>query len=772
MTEAPAPHIAVDLTNCDREPIHIPGRIQPHGALLAFTAPKLSLTHVSDNTESLFGIPAATLLGTDGSALLGARGVLHLRNCLSSLDPTRMNPVKLMLSTPAGPASFDCIVHRTDQALILEMEPSVGGRSVEFLGFYHAVRDSLTRLQKTSGVDALCQFAAEEVRRITGFDRVMGYRFDEEWNGAVIAEAKRADMGSWLGLRYPASDIPSQARALYTRNWLRMAFDVGCTPAALLAALETGETPLDLSFSILRAVSPIHIQYLKNMGVGASMSVSIMRGDKLWGLIACHHETARFLPYETRAACEFLGQILSVQITAGEDVEEQGYIARLRDIRMRLQDGLRDWSTGAKFPHALESDLLELFGASGAAVCIGGKIDAIGQTPTAAEIQKIVEYLKTRPEEEVYATESIARDIPASEIPPETASGLLALFIDRSRGDCLLWFRPEVIRTVDWAGDPHKPVDPEGDSMVLHPRKSFEIWKQSVRDRSLPWRSADLTTAAEMRAALLGAALRRAFADVSRLNGELKSSNAELDAFAYIVSHDLKEPLRGIRNYAAILAEDQAEILVGEGREQLVTLSALTGRMEGLIDSLLEYSRVGRVEMEFEPIDLNKVAAETRQILHTQLEQPGMELRIPRPLPTLPVDHVRIGHVYQNLIGNALKYRDGAGGWIELGYTDDGSVWPPGEEGGDTPPIVLWVRDNGIGIPERRWDDVFQIFRRLHGRDKYGGGSGAGLTIVKRIVERHGGRIWIDSAVGSGTTFYFTLAQPRENGAAWTANEV
>ncbi|BDI30311.1 histidine kinase [Capsulimonas corticalis] len=760
MPEASTTGAAIDLTNCDREPIHIPGRVQPHGALLAFAVPQLRLTHISDNTEALFGIPAASLLGADGSALLGARGILHLRTCLGGLDPSRMNPVKLTLNTPNGASSFDGIVHRTDQALIMELEPSVGGRGVEFLGFYHAVRDSLTRLQKTSGVDALCQFAAEEVRRITGFDRVMGYRFDEEWNGTVIAESKRADMAPFFGLRYPASDIPSQARALYTRNWLRIASDVSYTPADLLAAPDSGE-PLDLSHSVLRSVSPIHIQYLKNMGVGASMSVSIMRGDKLWGLIACHHETARFVSYETRAACEFLGQILSIQIAASEDVEEQRYVARLRDIRLRLQDGLRDWNASDRFPQSLESDLLGLFDATGAAVCIGGEIARIGQAPAPADLPAIVEWLKTRPEEESYATDSLAASIPALEIAPETASGMLALFIDRDRGDCFVWFRPEVIRTVDWAGDPHKPVDPEGDSMVLHPRKSFELWKQSVRGRSLAWRAADLTAAAELRAALLSAALRRAFGDVSRLNRELQSSNAELDAFAYIVSHDLKEPLRGVRNYASILAEDQAEALVGEGREQLATLSGLTIRMETLIDSLLEYSRVGRVDLEFEPVDLNKVVEDTARILHAQMEQRGVELRIPRPLPTLLADHVRIAHVYQNLIGNALKYRDEDGGWIELGYADDGSIRPPGEEDGEAAPLVLWVRDNGIGIPERRWGDVFQIFRRLHGRDKYGGGSGAGLTIVKRIVERHDGAIWIDSAPGAGTTFYFTLAQPR-----------
>ncbi|HXG13003.1 MAG TPA: PAS domain S-box protein [Gemmataceae bacterium] len=241
--------------------------------------------------------------------------------------------------------------------------------------------------------------------------------------------------------------------------------------------------------------------------------------------------------------------------------------------------------------------------------------------------------------------------------------------------------------------------------------------------------------------------LRFYAAELQQSNADLLRSNQALDEFAYVASHDLKEPLRGISSYAGFLLEDYADKLDDEGRAKLETLQRLARRLEDLIDALLEFSRVGRVDLAVQPTDLNEVLAGVLDSLRISLQQRGVAVRIPRPLPVVRCDRARIGEVFRNLITNALKYNDKPEKWVEIGYRE-------GAEGG---PPVFYVRDNGIGIREKHFDAIFRIFKRLHGRDQFGGGTGAGLTIVKKIVERHGGRVWVESVYGEGTTFSFTL---------------
>ena len=236
--------------------------------------------------------------------------------------------------------------------------------------------------------------------------------------------------------------------------------------------------------------------------------------------------------------------------------------------------------------------------------------------------------------------------------------------------------------------------------------------------------------------------------ELQQRNEDLNQSNKELDDFAYIASHDLKEPLRGIHNFSSFLLEDYAGKLDDEGRSKLETLMRLTRRMETLIDSLLQFSRLGRVDLAIDRVDLNEIVAEILDSLAISLREQKVDVRVPRPLPAVRADRVRVGEIFHNLIVNAMKYNDKTEKWIEVGWQEN----PAG-------PPVFYVRDNGIGIPEKHQEAVFRIFKRLHGRDKFGGGTGAGLTIVKKIVERHHGRIWVESSAGAGTAFYFTLQE-------------
>lgn len=265
-------------------------------------------------------------------------------------------------------------------------------------------------------------------------------------------------------------------------------------------------------------------------------------------------------------------------------------------------------------------------------------------------------------------------------------------------------------------------------------RRAKEELELRVRERTL-----------ELRQEL--AERQRAEQELEVRNEELHQSNKELDDFAYIASHDLKEPLRGIHNFANFLLEDYGDKLDDEGRSKLETLTRLSRRMETLIDSLLHFSRLGRVDLAIDQVDLDRTVEEILDSLGISLKEENVQVCIPRPLPTIRADRVRVGEIFHNLIVNAMRYNDKPEKRIEIG-TLEGTV-----------PPVFYVRDNGIGIPEKHHEAVFRIFKRLHGRDQYGGGTGAGLTIVKKIIERHHGRIWLESTPGAGTTFYFTLEE-------------
>ena len=749
----------VTLTNCDTEPIHIPGSIQPHGVLLALQEPDFIIVQMSENTQDILGIAPEVLLQHSLSTLIEASQLASLTQQLAIPDVRFVNPLKIEV----GERVFDGIVHRVDGVLVLELEPAHERLSLPFPSFYHAVRASATRLQEAQSLQQLTQVAASEVRALTGFDRVMVYRFHEDWHGEVIAEAKRDDKKPYLGLHYPASDIPVQARELYRRNWLRLIADVSYRPVPIIPTdnPRTGE-PLDLSASVLRSVSPMHIEYLKNMGVGASMSVSIIKDGQLWGLISCHHDSAKYVPYEIRTACEFLGQILSLQLATKEDHEEYALRAHVKDIQVHIQEHLlrSEYVLASLTQDA--SLLMELVNAQGVILYLNEQYCAFGETPDEEEGRRLLRWLHDTTTDDVFVTNALTQVYAEAQSIKAVASGVLALSIARVQGDYVVWFRPEVLQTVQWGGDPEQAMQRKADN-ILHPRHSFDVWSQTVRDTSLPWKPFEIEVARGLRSVIVDRVLRAVMvqraSELATLNAKLERSNNELDAFTYVASHDLKEPLRGIRNYALILKEDYAKHLDSSGLTKVNTLVRLAERMNDLIDSLLHYSRVGQIDLSFAETNLNDVLLQTLDMLSVQIEERHIEIRVPRPLPRVYCDRIRIGEVFSNLLTNAIKYSDKAQSWIEIGYEESALVSNESDAEHEqvVRPIVFYVRDNGIGIREKYFSTIFRMFKRLHGRDAYSGGTGAGLTIAKRIVERHGGTLWVTSTYGEGSTFYFTL---------------
>jgi two-component system, chemotaxis family, sensor kinase Cph1 len=753
----------VDLTNCDREPIHIPGYIQPHGVLFVLQASDLTIVQVSNNTLSWLGRPPEDFLSKPLSNLLSATEIHALRQCLAG-DFEYVNPLVVKLDTPNGQISAHSITHRVGETVVMEIELGQTDpmpEDITYFDFYRQVKAPIAGLQNDGTFGELCNRLVESVRHITGFDRVMLYRFEPSGSGNVIAEARDLDLEPYLGLHYPASDIPQQARHLYILNHLRLVPDATYTPIELIPKLNPiTQAPLDMSWSVLRSISPLHTEYMHNMGVRASMSISLVRDRQLWGLIACHHREPKLIPYFLRTVCEFIGQMAAFELTAKADLQDRDYQIEIDAIKASFFESISQQTNVLTALTQSPTDLLNLVGATGVAISIQSKFTVLGDTPSLDRLKPLLAHLDPQLQAEgVVQTTCLANEYPAAAEYSDIASGVLAMLVSKAQEFYILWFRPEVSQTVTWGGNPHKQISIEADGEIrLSPRKSFSAWQESVRQTALPWKPSEYAAAIELQSAIINVALRHA-AELSQLNLELERSNIDLDSFAYVASHDLKEPLRGIHNYSSFLMEDYSEILDREGVSKLETLIRLTRRMEQLIDSLLHYSRLGRSELAANPIDLNLLVQETIELFQITSGN-TLEVTV-HPLPTICGDRTSLSELFTNLISNAVKYNDRPIVKIEIGALAPELAAAIRRE---RPQLaereateIIYVRDNGIGIDPIHLEDVFRIFKRLHVREEYGGGTGAGLTIAQKIVERHGGKIWVESSLGAGSTFYFSL---------------
>jgi light-regulated signal transduction histidine kinase (bacteriophytochrome) len=738
----------LDLTACEREPIHIPGSIQPHGILLAVRLPDRTITYASVNTAALFGLDPTAVLGRPFGQVLP---VLARAFEADLAEPGSEGEARYLravtLQTAAGERAFDAALSRAGDHAVLELEEIPGNAVASLDALYPTLRRFVDQLRTTTTIDGLCRVAAEDIRGLTGFDRVLVYRFDDQWNGTVIAEDRNDNLPSYLDLRFPASDIPAQARELYRRNRLRIIPDANYTPVPIESH---DSAPLDLSDSVLRSVSPVHLEYMRNMGTMASMSISILREGALWGLISCHNKDPRRVSLQVRNACDFLTQIFSLQLEARENTILAENRIRLRSVQAQL---LAHMAAEDAFIDGLlkhPSELMRLAGAEGAAIVSGDHCWRMGETPSESEVQALLAWLSRHHKEDVFATDALAQHFPAAEAYADKASGLLAISISKRHASYVLWFRPEVLQTVKWGGDPSKPVREVAGAQRLHPRRSFEIWKETVRGRALAWDASEIEAVKELRTALVGIVLRRA-EELAELSSELQRSNKELEAFSYSVSHDLRAPFRHIVGYSELLKKQEADHLSERGRRYVDTIIESAYTAGTLVDNLLSFSQMGRTSLKPRRVDMRQLVDEVRQRLAMDVGERRIVWQI-GDLPAAVADPVMIRLVFENLLSNAVKYtrpRDNAR--IEIGAArGDGET-------------VFFVRDNGVGFDMAYVGKLFGVFQRLHRMEEFEG-TGIGLANVRRIVERHGGRTWAEGALDRGATFYFSL--PDIEGAA------
>lgn len=482
------------LANCEREQIHLAGSIQPHGVLLAVQEPDFVIIQASTNAEEFLKIDP--VVGLPLSAL--DDGLLpELLPCLG--EPLDAKPMTVRCSLGTPQRKFDCTIHRpSNGGFILEFEPAGRSSNVAL-----ALDGALHRITSASSLRALCDETAAIFKDLTGYDRVMVYRFDEEGHGEVFSERRRPDLEAFLGNWYPASDIPQIARRLYERNRVRLLVDVNYTPVPLQPRLSPlNGRDLDMSLSCLRSMSPIHQKYLQNMGVGATLVCSLMVSNRLWGLVACHHYEPRFAPYDIRAICEALAEACAIRIAALESFAQSQSEFTVRRIEQRLIEAVSregHWHT-ALFDD--EQSLLQPLGASGAAMLFEERVVTAGEVPATQRIREIGRWLDEKRKERTgralldnFITASLTLDEPSFMNVRSIASGLIAAPLSASPGEYLIWFRPERVTTVTWGGDPLKPVIVGDDPSDLSPRRSFAQWHQLVEGKSDPWSPSDISAA-------------------------------------------------------------------------------------------------------------------------------------------------------------------------------------------------------------------------------------------------------------------------------------
>lgn len=809
----------VELIDCQKEPIHIPGSIQPHGTLLVLQEPDLQILHASTNTKDFFGVPAESLLQKDLTCLLNRFQVENLKDAIANAETlAEVNPISLSISSHRGHGWYNGILHRTQDSLFLELEPTASKQSLEFLDLYHPVRNAATRIQKAQDFHSLCQIVAKEIRNLTGFDRVMVYKFNHEEHGVVVGEDCGQDIPSYLGLHYPSTDIPPQARALYLKNWLRIIPDANYAAVSVVPErhAHTGQ-PLDLSYSVLRSVSPRHVRYLQNMGVSASMSISIIKDGQLWGLVACHHYQRKYIPYEIRTACEFLAQVLSLHLPYKENQEDYAYQLHLKTVQNQLIEYMFQEGNFVDGLMKYQPNLLEIGKTDGAAICLDGECKLVGKTPSKKQVENIARWLDGQ-HRDVFSTDSLVKHIPEAETYKDIASGLLAIAI--APHQYVMWFRPEVIQTVTWGRNPHYVPDRSSDDEPS-PQNSFQEWKEQVRCKSLPWQKGEIEAATQLQNAIIKIVLHQ-FQKLAQINKALQESekrerekaeklqmtldelqrtqaqlvqNEKMSSLGQLVAgvaHEICNPVNfiyGNLSHADTYAQDLIDLVemyqqhypdpgeeIAADAEEidleflkedlpkiLSSMQVGAERIRGLVQSLRSFSRVDESDMK--EVDIHEGIDSSLLILNHRLkaraDRPAVQVvKEYADLPLVECYPSQLNQVFMNLLVNALdalEERDRHRSQEEK-KANPSQIKIATEsigQGEGNGWVQVCIQDNGAGISASDRERIFEPFFTTKSRDK---GTGMGLAISHQIVvEKHHGRIACHSEPGKGTEFVMEI---------------
>ncbi len=692
----------LNLDNCAHEPIHIPGLIQPHGALIVLTE-TLTISGWSVNCKSLLGLEPQ--LNNSARSLDLCTDIFNaIDDILGSMENGEASPLALEIRQKNE--LFDVVIHAHLHRIIVEFEQR-DMSSDQVASFALKAHRAIDRFKRQKSIDALLQIAVEEAQKLTGFDRVMAYIFRHDESGDVVAEQRRPDLDAYVGRRYPASDIPAQARRLYILNTLRVIPDLTYEPVPLISS---GDEPVDMSFCVLRSVSPIHVEYLRNMGIGASMSVSIIINGRLWGMLACHHMSPRRIPYSVRMACDVFAQIIASTVSSIQEHDRAEATSVANSIRLALMETLLDEDDVLKALGMHAEELKNTLGATALIMAQSGKTIVFGDISSTMAMD-ILDLLPTDGDDLVLWQSR-------SEWPPQLQErinkwvGLLALRFDPITTGWLLAFRAEQIETINWGSKPEKEIVPGPLGSRLTPKGSFEEWKEVVRDSAEPWNDIQLEFARELLNGLLRSCNRR--------HGEIDRARTQLMA---ILGHDLRDPLNNINLAASFIEKGSSQNKMGS------VIRNSSSRMQRLVEQVLDMSRIGTgIGLTLNPKEVDVAIIIHDLVNEVRLGYPGVnyEINVPESFKW-HLDPDRLAQALGNLLSNA-RHHSSAQGSISLSLEtqEDKLIIEVSNEANEIEPDVV--------------ERLFAPFKKsssTRGRT----GLGLGLYISHEIITGHGGQL-------------------------------
>ncbi|WP_187260873.1 ATP-binding protein [Pontibacter beigongshangensis] len=730
----------VDLSNCDTEPIHLIGRIQPHGFMIVMDATTFQIEQVSRNIQDFIAHAAP-------DALVG-KPIAEI--CTSSEFPVLQ--AQLQASTVLNPQlltlkgrQFFGFLHETEGRLVLECEPYQQTTDEKRFERTYAFSEFQTQLNNKDTLLDQGQLLVDYVQHILNYDRVMLYVFDTDWHGEVIAEKIKPGTHSYLHHHFPSTDIPAPARALLEKKHVRQIPDIGAAAVDLVPYLNpaTGK-PTDILKSELRNPSEIHLEYLRNMEAFATLSISVMVKGKLWGLITCQHQRPKFINYWMRQTCNLATKAFANAVLASQEMRDISVLEHYKQLEEALVNQVIAAGTITKGLFEGKHNLLDLTTCSGAALFADNELAVTGKVPDREQLMQLLQWLSDTNKERVFYTRELSRQFPAAAAYQHLASGLLALEISKYNKEYILYFKPEIRESVVWAGNPEKPELAKANDKI-RPRKSFDKWVEIIKGKSLPWTLNELEITQVLLKDVIAIILRNQAGRLEQLNRNLHNSarslrrkNERLEDFTHIITHNLRSPISNIQGLYNLY---EAEPTHETGAEVMRRMHVVIDNMASTIDDLNAILRAALdQQLSQDTVNIAGLVEKEKQNMEAVLTETGGEILTDFQAPEITMPKVYMESLIHNLLSNAVKYR-----------SPDRKPVVHLKSWQENNTFFLTVSDNGLGINlDRHGQKIFGLFQTFHSHKE---AKGLGLYITKMQVESLGGTIAVESEPGQGTTF-------------------
>ncbi|MDM1139726.1 ATP-binding protein [Empedobacter sp. R132-2] len=712
------------IKNCEDEEIQFLNEIQPFGYLIGIHKNSHQIEFYSQNIDELFQISAENVLNQDINQLYNFE--LDFDEVLN-LDQGEFCRTHLKINSK----TYHLTSYHFDELIYLELEELIILENR--LAYYNFSEQILY----SKSIDATWDRLISSIKKLINYDRVMLYKFLEDGSGVVIAEEIDNGLDSYLGLRFPEFDIPKQARQLYLEKKSRLVADVNSNRISLIA---TNHQKINLMYSSVRALSPIHLQYLRNANCAASFSISIVINEKLWGIVACQNSEPKFIPNQVRLQTELLtrqARLTYVNFKATERLKFQNYF---NETAIKLKENLLTEENLQQSMNNNLKEVLNLTKANGIALVNFDDVFVEGETPDKHEILRIKEWAFKRNSARLFTSNTFYLDYGQELNLSPNSAGVMFCFLNQTYEHFIIWFKKEQVQTLNWAGEPNK-IKHVDEILSFSPRTSFKIWQENIKNKSFIWLDKEKYVAKEVIKLIIETLHLQSF-KIHSLYEQLKEINDELDSFSYTVSHDLRTPLSVMKLNCQMIQRTLEHDEIKSDR--LKSVIDEIDRMTQMMQDLLALSKAKKSEIvlsiiETKPI-IEKIVHDVLLYYKTNDTQVVIE-----EVHNVLGDKTMFYEVFLNIIGNAIKYSSQAEHpiikiWSELNEEE----------------VIFKVKDNGIGIKQEDYNKMFKLFSRMSNTGNISG-NGVGLSIAHRMMDRMNGGISFESKVGEGTTFILTF---------------